>query len=185
MRRTLVAGSVAIAFAAAACSNMSPEDRSTAGTITGAVVGGLVGSQIGGDTTARVVAGVVGSLVGGWIGKEIAEYVNEQEAEEIRAQGQIALQTNTDTTSTRTWQSTDKTKTAVITAKPAKTKQQVAANKPKLNNLSEDFDDLPETASCREADVKLDANGKQAQQSGLYCQSQGGDYVRVADLDRA
>lgn len=188
MRRFVTTGLFAAGLALSGCANMTPEERETLGTTVGAVVGGAVGSQIGGDTTARVVAGVVGSVIGGFIGHKIAEHVNEQEAEEIAAAQRAALASPPAKTAQRNWESKNKKKKATVKAAPAKTKQAVVAedkSEKRMRNLSDGFDDLPEDTACRETTTTLNADGTTVTDTALYCQGQGGDYVRVADLDRA
>lgn len=190
MEKSWAAGALVASLMLGSCANMTPEDRDTAGTIVGGIVGGVVGSQVGGDKAAHIVGGVVGSLVGAYIGHEIAQYVNDEEAKEIEAAQRQALAQYPTQPSTATWESKDKKKKAVVTAKPKKTKKETVAEdkaKPEseIKNLSSDFDELPESTACRETTTTLDAKGKTVEDSGLYCQSQGGDYVRVADLDRA
>jgi osmotically inducible lipoprotein OsmB len=60
-----VAGALALSFAMAGCSNMTPRERNTA---VGAGVGGVAGSVLSGGSAAGTLGG---AAVGGVIGNQV------------------------------------------------------------------------------------------------------------------
>ncbi len=134
-----------------------------------------------------------------FIGDALAGKLDETEQKTLQAKQVATLAAAPDKPVENSWKNEQGTKTAKIVAKPAVTKKAVAekakAQKakaaaapaapppdPLLANLNEKFAELPEATACRETTTSLETPDGGVQDVALYCQGDGGEFVRVAGV---
>lgn len=98
LRRSGVAGFLALGLALSACQNTGPKE--TGGTVIGAVGGALLGAAlVDGDAQWVAIAG--GALLGGWLGNQVGSALDENDRAAAARATRTAITQNPDGQATR------------------------------------------------------------------------------------
>lgn len=177
-KRLSIALAIIIGLSVNGCANMSADQKNAMGCITGGALGALLGSQVG-KGKGRTTAMIAGAAGGCYAGSRVAQYLNEVERAKLEQNTvkALALTPVTEQNEMR-WDTQDKSESVDLIVHKGETDKVNALSTAK--NVDQNVaSSLPEESSCRYVTSGLER--ARVSETGVYCRTAEGDYVRVGD----